>query len=355
MKVETPVSILASHQKTGYREHEYRDWPKLIDISLIQNGDYVDVHVVMSEPTKSEMVVGVENRRAYWLTFLQEYWTFIGVELDRSDEQKLYSETYFEKEAKKRRDYSASIVFFFILYAFVLFFTPFGSSLVGASTFFIIFGIGYVAYQIWKLRKTRKQYREIYPNSIDIPGNKHWITMIILLVLMPTILGVLYYGNFGISTAKDYETYTDYGFSFEHPADIEFDDSGLGEMPPAGMSVGMIYAGKSRSFHHYELVYVLWNTDPFEYNLDSLAETLDYDVIELDTVREMIIDGNIVQYRTMKDDINDRLHFGAAGVWYCEQHDRLYWLIYYNTRNIALDVFMNMIDTFEYSSLTEIG
>lgn len=350
MKAQEPTHILANHQGTSPSDN-YADWPKIIEIELKKEEHRVDVRVTMSDTGVNPNIVGTENRRIYWSTMVEELWSHLGIDIGRIEKQRLIQPEFFLIDAKKKLSSSYGGILIFAIGAYFLFYPPFGVPYHGSGLIAAVAGIILMLVQIFRQRKSRKRFRELYPDIHQMPDQKIWIFLISLLLLMPTALGILYFGNFGLSTTKSMDIYSGFGFSMEFPSGIEFTSKNIRDGSEATNMQGMITGEIHRGVNQIELIIVIWRmeTVPDE---ESMKESLDWDFEVLDPIENSFAGPYYLFFRTMEMKVNNKRLYSLGGTWYCVEQQRQYWLIYCNTHLITNEVFFTILESFEYTPLT---
>jgi len=351
MRAQKPTHILATHQGPSPSDN-YVDWPKIIELELKKEENEVHIHITLSDPGTNPQIVGIENRQIYWSTLVEELWAHLGIEIERTERQRLIRPEFFAIEAKKKRNSALGGLFVFAIGLFVLFFPPFGAPMHNSGLIALAAGFIYVFIQFYRLRSSRKRSRELYPEGSQLPGQNVWILLIALLILMPVSLGILYYGNFGVSTINEMDTFSGFGFSMEYPSGIGFSFENLGDGSEATNTQGMISGEIHRGINQIELVMVLWTRELY-IDMEGMKESLEWDFDLLEAIESSTTGSYLLYFREIETTVEDKKIYGVGGTWYCDEQQRMYWMMYFNTQDIAYDKFFSILESFVYNPLTE--
>jgi len=348
MSLEKPRLIIASHGTIRSPDLDYRDWPKVIEVHLSEHEPHVDLRVIIKESGDNRLIVGTENRKAYWVTLLNGLWEKQGISLDGPEKNIVFPMEYFRRESLRNVKNSASVLLVLGSIGIYLIFYPFDDSSFGTGVIAALFVTGYTLSRLYKQFKLRREFMSVYPGEKPSPGKTAWPLLFLILLSLPLTVTTLYYGNYGGSTVDDYTSYTGYSFSFEYPEGIELKSSGLNDDTSASDAQGMLVGEKMRGLGQSEGVLVMWVELPY-FNRDIEDALNISDAVSLGSIKHANVQGSSVYYRSVQFLSGRRDVYSHWAVWNYEDQKRVYTFCYFNTKNVTYTHFMDMLQSFEFA------
>ena len=148
----------------------------------------------------------------------------------------------------------------------------------------------------------------------------------------PPELGLLHYF---ICSACDWELYPDgryskYGFSFEYPSGMTYEENGLWWNGSASEASGMVQALDVLGSSGFGVIWDSTESDEeFETYIDSFFDVLKSfgdDVYSMGSRLSLSKDGHEVVYQFFNLGERGKEYSGVIGSWYCEESNRVYLL-----------------------------
>ena len=197
----------------------------------------------------------------------------------------------------------------------------------------------------------RTSFSKAFPGKSLPYGRLGMMLLLLIVCVTPISIGVLYSLDYGTSAVGSFNVFSDFGFSFCYPQNMVLESSSLDGLVPVSQSEGKLIGQVKRGIGQKEGIILQWVKMPGPgYDKTVLPDSLDVDVegvSYLSPVKEMKIRDLEIYYRSFILNSDGDL-FCHMGVWYVPGQEKIYLLMYTNTKNVTAPVFFNMIESFEF-------
>jgi len=322
---------------------------KTIEITLKKSDLFTDVNITIKYPEEKYVDV-IDADRIRFFSLLNFLWSSIDASNIVPQIVAPLSECA-ESVLVVTKKIAITCSFVIPICVYQLFY-PISTNISGIILLLLFSTISLILRELYKVFRIYSNLVRVYPSKIRL--YRFWIVFYLIIVLItPASVGLMYYLGYGASTVNSFDVYSNYGFTFSYPKSMVVECSSLDGLVSPSPSEGKLIAHASRGLGQKEGIILQWVKMPGPgYDKTVLPNSLDVEiegVSSLSPVRLMNISEIEVYYRSFILNSEGEV-FCHMGVWYVHGQERIYLLMYTNTKNITAPIFSHLLESFKFDS-----